>query len=338
MAMQCIRRIVCGLSMLLAAGPLAAQQGPTPPDGVVDMATVQVTGVQPGPGLWKVTAPQGHVVWILGIVSPLPAGVDWRPDEVERTIAGVDHVLGEPGFKVDPQVGLLKGLTLLPLARRTARDPQGRTLQQVLPAPTYARWLQLKQVYLGSDRSVEKERPLVASGRLYQAFLKRNGLRDGRQVDKALQRLYKARGLQPEVLKITLRIDDARATLKELQVTEVDDRACFERTLDTVEFQAPVLRERANAWALGDVAALRRLSASTMAQTCREVLQESAFVRRRGWSDLPEQVRQRWLQGVDRALQQHAATFATVPVSLLLGEGYLQALQQRGYVVEAPPE
>ncbi|WP_312707110.1 TraB/GumN family protein [Stenotrophomonas sp.] len=338
MAMQCTRTIVCGLWMLLAAGPLAAQQGPTPPDGVVDMATVQVTGEQPGPGLWKVTAPQGHVMWILGIVSPLPAGVEWRPDEVERTIAGVDHVLGEPGFKVDPQVGLLKGLTLLPLARRTARDPQGRTLQQVLSAPTYARWLQLKQMYLGTDRSVEKERPLVASGRLYQAFLKRNGLRDGKQVDKALQRLYKVRGLQPEVLKVTLKIDDARATLKELQVTEVDDRACFERTLDTVEFQAPVLRERANAWALGDVAALRRLSGSTMAQTCREVLQDSAFVRRRGWSDLPEQVRQRWLQGVDRALQQHAATFATVPVSLLLGEGYLQALQQRGYVVEAPPE
>ncbi|AWH32744.1 TraB/GumN family protein [Stenotrophomonas sp. SAU14A_NAIMI4_8] len=339
MARRRMRRMVLGLSvLLLATGPLGALQRPPPADGVVDMATVQVTGEQPGPGLWKVTAPQGHVLWILGTVSPLPAGVEWRPDEVERTIAGVDHVLGEPGFKVDAQVGLLKGLTLLPLARRSARDPQGRTLQQVLSAPTYERWLQLKQTYLGSDRGVEKERPLVASGRLYQAFLKRNGLRDGKQVDKALQRLYKARDLQPEALKVTLKIDDARATLKELQVTEVDDRACFERTLDTVEFQAPVLRERANAWALGDVAALRRLSGSAMAQTCREVLQESAFVRRRGWSNLPEQVRQRWLQGVDNALQKHAATFATVPVSLLLGEGYLQALQQRGYQVEAPPE
>ncbi|MNJ03566.1 hypothetical protein D3C73_1639400 [compost metagenome] len=61
-------------------------------------------------------------------------------------------------------------------------------------------------------------------------------------------------------------------------------------------------------------------------------------MRRRGWGDMPQQVRTRWLQGVDAALTHHAGTFATVPVSLLLGEGYLDALVQRGYQVEAPPE
>lgn len=326
------------LGLMLATGPAAAQQAPALTGPVVDMDTVQVTGEQPGPGLWKVTAPQGHVLWILGTVSPLPSGVQWRSDEVERTIAGVDHVLGDPGFSLDAKIGVFKGLTLLPLAMKTARDPQGRTLDQILPAATYARWLGLKQTYMGNDRGVEKDRPLVASGRLYQAFLKRNGLRDGKQVKEALGRAYKARDLKPEDVQVKLKVDDIRGTLKELQATEVDDRACFERTLDTVEFQAPVLRERANAWALGDVAALRRLSGSAMAQTCRELLQDSAFVRRRGWGDMPQQVRTRWLQGVDAALTHHAGTFATVPVSLLLGEGYLDALVQRGYQVEAPPE
>ncbi len=332
----------CGLvlAMWLAAGPVLAQPAPPPAgsDTVVDLDTVQVTGEQPGPGLWKVTGPQGHVLWILGTVSPLPARVEWRSDDVERTIAGVDHVLGDPGFGLHAKIGFFKGLTLLPLAKKTARDPQGRTLDQLLPAPTYVRWLGLKQTYLGNDRSVEKERPLVASGRLYRAFLKRNGLRDSKQVKDALKRVYKAHDLQPEDVQVKLKIDDIRGALKELQASEVDDRACFERTLDTVEFQAPVLRERANAWALGDVTALKRLSSSTMAQSCREMLQDSEFVRRRGWSNLPQQVRARWLQAADAALAKHAGTFATVPVSQLLGEGYLEELTQRGYVIEAPPE
>lgn len=326
------------MALLPAFGPVAAQPASPPSAPVVDMATVQVTGEQPGPGLWKVTGPQGHVLWILGTVSPLPARVDWRSDEVERTIAGVDHVLGDPGFGLDAKIGFFKGLTLLPLAMKTARDPQGRTLDQTLPAPTYARWLALKKTYLGNDRGVEKDRPLVASGRLYQAFLKENGLRENKPVKEALKRAYKARGLEPEDVQVKLKVDDLRGTLKELQATEVDDRACFERTLDAVEFQAPVLRERANAWALGDIAALRRLSTSSMAQTCREMFQDSDFVRRRGWNNLPQQVRARWLQGADAALSRHAGTFATVPVSLLLGEGYLDALAQRGYQIEAPPE
>lgn len=327
--------------LVLAVGVSAAAQSapPAPPGGaVVDLDTVQVTGEQPGPGLWKVTDAQGHVLWILGTVSPLPARMEWRSDEVERTIAGVDHVLGEPGFGLDAKIGFFKGLTLLPLAKKTTRDPQGRTLDQLLPAPTYARWLGLKQSYLGNDRGVEKDRPLVASNRLYQAFLKRNGLRDGRQVRDALKRVYKAHGLAPEDVQVKLKVDDIRGALKELQASEVDDRACFERTLDTVEFQASVLRERANAWALGDVAVLKRLASSPMAKSCRETLQDSEFVRRRGWSNMGQQVRARWVQAAEASLGRHAATFATVPVSLLLGEGYLEELSQRGYVIEAPPE
>lgn len=323
------------LAALLAVGvPAAAQEAP-----VRDMATVQVTGEQPGPGLWKVSAPNGHVLWLLGTVTPLPAGVQWRSDQVELVIASADHVLSAPGWAPDMKVGLVRGLTLLPLAMKSAKDPQGRSLQQIVSAPAYARWLALKQVYLGRDRGVEKKRPMIASGELYMAFLKRNGLRESREVSESLERLYKDRGLTPEDARVKLAISDPRSALKELQTTEVDDRACFERTLDTVEYQAPVLRERANAWAAGDVAALRRLAASTMAQTCMGVVHDSEFARRRGWSDLPQQTRTQWLGRADAALAAHASTFSTVPVSLLLGpEDYLGALGARGYVIEAPPE
>jgi len=333
--------ISCGITLAAALlAPLSvAAQAATPEGPVVDMAAVQVTGEQPGPGLWKVSNAQGHVLWLLGTVAPLPAGVTWRSDQVQQVIATSDHVLGPPGWTPDVKLGLLRGLTLLPLAMKTAKDPQGRTLQQIVAPETYARWLGLKATYLGRDGGVEKKRPMIASGELYMAFLKRQGLRDSGQVTEALERAYKANKLQPEEARVKLPIADARGALKELQGTEVDDRACFERTLDTVEFQAPVLRERANAWASGDIRALRRLAVMSMARTCRDVVQDSAFARSRGWNDLPQQARTQWVGLADKALAQHASTFSTVPVSLLLGpEDYLGALRARGYEIEPPPE
>ncbi|WMJ68395.1 TraB/GumN family protein [Stenotrophomonas sp. 24(2023)] len=334
------------LQLALAGAVAAAPPTPAPPavppavvPPVVDLATLQVTGEQPGPGLWKVTTPQGHVLSILGTVTPIPAGVQWRSDEVRQAIAGADHVLGSPGWTLDMDVGFFKGLTLLPLARSAMRDPEGRTLQQQLPAATYARWEGLKQSYLGRDRGVEKERPMIASGRLYTAFLKGNGLRNGSEVSDALKAAYKARGLKSEDTRLKLKVDDARAALKEMQATDLDDAACFERTLDVVEFQAPVLRERANAWALGDVAALRRLSMAETVRTCVESIEDSSIARRRGWTNLEARGKAQWLAKVDAALATHAQTFATVPVSLLVGpSNYIDALVARGYQLEAPPE
>ena len=334
--------IGCGATLaalLLLASPRVIAQEVTAAAPVVDMAAVQVTGEQPGPGLWKVSNAQGHVLWLLGTVAPLPAGVTWRSDQVQQVIAASDHVLGPPGWTPDVKIGLLRGLTLLPLAMKTARDPQGRTLQQIVAPDAYARWLGLKATYLGRDGGVEKKRPMIASGELYMAFLKRQGLRDSGQVAEALERAYKANRLEPEDARVKLPIDDARAALKELQGTEVDDRACFERTLDTVEFQTAVLRERANAWAAGDIGALRRLAVMSMARTCRDVVQDSAFARSRGWNDLPQRARAQWVGLADKALAQHASTFSTVPVSLLMGpDDYLGALRARGYAIEPPPE
>jgi len=341
------------LSTLLLAGPLAAQApataaGSTPaatgstaatPGPVVDMATLQVSGERPGPGMWKVSNAQGHVLWLLGTVSPVPAGVQWRSTEVNAVIAQADHVLGAPGWGMGFDVGFFKGLTLLPLARRTVRDPQGRTLQEQLPPALYNRWLQLKPTYLGRDRGVEKERAMVASGRLHAAFLKRNGLGGPKQLRQALQDQFKANKLTAEDTRLILKIDDARATLKEMQATALDDRACFERTLDVVEYQAPVLRERANAWALGDVAALRRLANTAMLKTCMESAEDTDFAQRRGWTNLDARARAQWLQRVDAALAAHGTTFGTIAVNLLLGsDDYLGALQARGYTIESPPE
>ena len=92
-------------AMLLA--PLHAQQAaqvppaatapsaPLPDDGIRTEATVVVTGEQPGPGLWLVRN-GAHDLWILGTLTPLPAGMQWQSSQVEQVIASAQEVIRTP--------------------------------------------------------------------------------------------------------------------------------------------------------------------------------------------------------------------------------------------------
>lgn len=327
--------------LICLAGIGAASAAPVPvvpakPD-VIDLAPVLVSGVQPGPGLWKVTAPNGNALWILGTVSPLPAKLEWRADEVQAVIASAQEVLGPPGWTVEPDIGFFKGLTLLPAAMKAARDPHGRTLREVLPPDLYARWAVLKRRYLGRDAGVEKDRPLVASARLYGEALEEVGLSGRSLVTKVIEKAAKARGLKPVPTRVGLRIDNPRQALKEVRATALDDVTCFQRTLDVVEHQLPVLAARANAWSQGDVEALSRLSVQSQYVACVDAVVGSTFGKRRGLADLDIQARQKWLVAARGSLQRNAVTFASVPVSaLVIPGGYLDLLREAGYAVESP--
>ena len=141
------------MSFLLGAVPGAAMaqaEPPVPLDGdgeVVDMAPVLVAGVQPGPGLWRVSK-DDHVLYILGTQSPLPRDIDWDAREVREVLDEAGAVLGSPGLSVDADVGFFRGLTLVPSAMKAMRNPGGATLDKVLPPELYARWLPLKQQYV----------------------------------------------------------------------------------------------------------------------------------------------------------------------------------------------
>lgn len=326
---------VLALAVWCAAG--AQAQAPTGGPAVVDLAPVVVFGVQPGPGMWKVTGSDGHALWILGTVSPLPAKLDWRADEVQAVIASADEVLGPPGWKVDADIGVFKGLTLLPSAMKAAHDPQGRRLDEILPAALYARWLPLKQRYMGRDRGVEKDRPLVAAARLYGDALKSVGLGGGTPVTRVLEKAYKARGLKPVPTRVAIRVEDPRAALKEMRSSTLADAACFQRTLDVVEHQLPLLVERANAWAVGDTEALQQLAVQSQYDACVGAIADSEFGRRRGLGGVDQQAADKWVQMARAALGRNATTFAVVPVALLVQPGgYLARLEQAGFEVQAP--
>ncbi|HEY5808702.1 MAG TPA: TraB/GumN family protein, partial [Povalibacter sp.] len=123
---------------------------------------VLVTGEQPGPGLWKVSRGE-HTLWILGTYTPLPKKFKWRSKGVEALIAESQELLTSGSVDADANIGFFKALTLLPAALAVRKNPDGKTLQEVLPSEVYAKWLEVNKKYIGNDRGIEKFRPLFAA-------------------------------------------------------------------------------------------------------------------------------------------------------------------------------
>ena len=299
---------------------------------------VLVTGQQPGPGLWKVTRPgdpEGHVLWVLGNYSPLPRKLVWRPTEVEATIRASQEVIAPPS--IDASVGPLGGITLLPSLIGVRNNPDGRRLAELVPGALYARWLPLKRRYLGDDDDVERWRPIFAASELYEAALDRSGLVPHAgvwpQVEKFARRAD-VRIVEPE---IEVKVEKPRAAIKEFKRMPLDDIECFERTLTRLETDLELMRERANAWAVGDVERLVRLAPVARATACIGVLLQSSIAQERGFGDVIDRARRAWLRAVEEALARNASTLAVTSVDeLLRPDGHFERLRRAGYVVEAP--
>ena len=324
-----------------AVMPAMAQEPAAATTPVVDMEAVVVTGVQPGPGMWR-ESKDGHTLYILGTQSPLPRGMTWDAAETRLVLAQAGAVLGSPGVTVDADVGFFRGLTLAPSAFKAMKNPDGQTLDQVLPPELYARWSVLKQRYLGRDRGVEKRRPLIAVYELYKAALEDNGLREGGVVGPVIDKGLKERGLERTSTLLKLKIDDPREALADFRKEGLkpEDLACFSGTLDIIERNLPQIVARANAWAVGDLDALRTMpSGRSQVLACLSAWTRTETARKRGLVDIDARVRASWLSSVDAAVAAHPVSFATLSIDeLLRDDGYLAELRRRGYHVQAPDE
>ena len=335
--------LVC--AMAWANVPSASAQdhaaASTEPDAsVVDLDAVVVSGVQPGPGLWRVSRDDGHVLYILGTQSPLPRDIRWQADEVRQVLGQAGAVLGSPGVTIGADIGFFRGLTLMPSALKAMKNPDGATLDEVLPPDLYQRWSVLRQRYLGHDRGVEKKRPLIAAYELYRAALEKNGLKQGGVVGPVIDRVLKPRDLKTTSTLLKLKVDDPREALADFRKEGLgpQDLECFGGTLDIIERDLPTITARANAWATGDLDALRAMPRlRRQIDTCLSAWTATDVARKNGLTDVEPRVRATWLAAADKALQEHAVSFALLPIDELLDDnGYLGQLRQRGYQVLAP--
>lgn len=321
---------------LLLAGSAHAVEPSTTSDASLE--TIVVTGEQPGPGLWKVSK-GGHVMWVLGTLSPLPKRMEWRTAEIERRIGESQEVLLGPRVKMEANVGFFGRLALLPSLVGIRDNPGDAKLVEVLPAPLYERWRVLKQRYIGRSNKVEQWRPIFAARELYESAIRHAGLVEKPLITDAVRAAASEAGIPLTPVLLEVGIDAPKAALKDFKKAELDDQECFRLTLERVDTDLARMAERANAWSTGDLAALRALPHVDEMGPCRAAITKLALMRERGLDDIEARLRGAWLDAATNALARDATSFALLPMHLVVGtDGYVAELRRRGYTVVAPDE
>lgn len=336
-----IKRLTPALLALALAGPACAQTAsvtaPAAPDLVAEAGAqekVLVVGQRPGPGLWKVSKGE-HVLWIFGTYGPLPSKMTWRSQQVETILAQSQEAIANPS--ASPKIGILKSLSLAPHLFGLTKNPDGATLKQLLPADVYARWEVMRKKYM-ADADMEHVRPLFAAEGLYGAGLEKAGLTTKGEVSKAIGELVKKSKIKVTSVSIEFAVDDPAAALKMFKRAPLDDAACLSKTIGRLESDIEGMKERANAWAKGDLAEIRKLDFDDRENACKDAMMRSAAMRSALKVDeIEPQLRAAWLAAADKALANNASTFAILSIKKLLDpKGVVADLQGKGYQVEIP--
>lgn len=318
-----------------SAEPMVEDNTPNP-DNVKVLDVMVVTGAQPGPGMWKVSKGE-NVMWIMGTQSPLPKKMEWVSREVKSKIAESDEVLFETSVSVSTDQGVFRNMLLIPSLFGARKNPNDAELKDVLSPELYQRWRVLKAKYIGRDNGIEKWRPIFAAQELYEKAIEKSGLSSKNIVRPVVEDVveeYKKKIIRP---KIDVKLTKPKEAIKEFSKNSLADIECFSKTMDRLETDLSGMIDRGNAWSIGDVAALKNISATEQNQSCISALTNAAISQKRGLSDIRQRATSAWLAAADTALGKNKSTFAILPVSeMFKPNGLLASLRAKGYQIEEP--
>lgn len=324
------------LAAALAAAALLcpAISAAAAPEGTVTApisAPVQVviSGRYRGPKLWRVSK-GGHELWVLGTVAPLPKRMVWQTEDIQRLLRQTQEVI--PAW---PSVSIgfhpFIALHVYALWRKAQTNPDHLPLQAVLPPPLYARFGALKLRYAPHDQRIEQLRPILAARRLYDDTLAASDLTPRNDIQRTVLEL--ARQESVPIHQDKLFVKDPVNVMRDLtSIPRSAEIACLQSVVTRLETDVGPMQARARAWALGDVALLRRLPHVDNRDTCLDAVSGSARVRA-----LLAQAQQDWMSAAVQALDQNSTTLALQSMDLLLGpDGTLATFERMGYRVEGP--
>jgi hypothetical protein len=350
--LRSIRAVVAGACLVAWLGLPAAvlAENATPPEAgavpaedvaadVQTLDTVVVSGRAPGPGLWRVGGQDGRVLWVLGVLSPVPAGMDWDSTRVAALVARADEVLWEPYYTVDVDTGFFGRLRLGYGMWRARGNPGGRTLGDVLPEPLYRRWSRARERLLPRDGGVERDRPIVAAAALLDAAIADAGMTGRDRVLAPVLEAVEAHDVPVRTpgVEVELPPGVAKQAVRALRATSLDDVACLEATLDAIDNDLPRMITNANAWAAGRLDRIRFDDLERRRALCTDALTNARFAREHGIPDIRASIADRWLAEARSALDRNTVTVAVVSLADLVGpEGYVARLETLGYEVRRP--
>lgn len=300
----------------------AEAQSPGPSTEALEELTV--TGDRTGPGLWHVH--QGsEELWILGSLSPLPKGITWRANEVEQRLDHTQVVLVQKPI----EIGIVRILWLLITERKVLMLSGGKRLKDVMPPALYARFAVQRARYVKDQAKWERFRPLVAAGLLQRDAFDSAGLSARLDLGAAVRKLANEKRIAVQEVKIA-GVGDIMEALKTM--TPATENACVDASLATIERDLPRLKERAKAWATGNVERIESLPEPAEVDACLAALDAGSAA-----GDLPERIRRSWLEALEATLRSGKPALAVANMDMLIQKGgLLDRLRAAGYQIDAP--
>ncbi|MFC4313124.1 TraB/GumN family protein [Steroidobacter flavus] len=310
-------RVCCVLFYWLLPAAVFASEMSTPV-GVPE--EVLVLGEQPGPGLWKVSK-GSHTLWILGTYVPTPRGMVWRSKQVEAVIAASNEVLG-------PYSASLRVKDAKPY------QSQGRKLKEVLPRKVYARWRSLRDKYIGDDPETEKLLPTAAALLLRSRAYERIGLSYG---DDVWRRIYQVAGANAvPIRRLDYEMGPVPSDKGSSRRSRENSVKYLVETMDRLEADMTQARDRANAWALGDMDVLRTL-VDADASYAQSLAYSWPFLSQEQVGQLQLEAENKLLSALERALNRNETTLVVLPIHVVSrGKSVVASLRAAGYGVAEP--
>ncbi len=309
---------LCVALMGLAPSPPVA--APDPNESAV-VQELEVVGRYPGPPLWTVRRGAGEVV-VMGALSPLPHMLEWNSHRLERLMDGAQEVLLPPTGRVGPL-----DVVYILFHAGDFRLPAGRTLWDEITPEQRRRFDSLRLQAKTDAKRYEKLKPVLAGLTLAGDFEKAAGLSSAKP-GSTVKRLAEAHHLRTREEGGIPVIDLFRAGAK---MDAAANRACLDAELTETEHDASRARPLADAWANGDLKAVKAELGVDSVNAC---LAGTA-----GLQGFIDKLTRDAAGSIDAALKRGGRTIAVVDLRLLLhANGVLDRLKADGADITVPRE
>lgn len=313
-----MKLILSQILLAIALGGVAAAQ--TPPVQDWSPETIVVSAHRPGPLFWRVSR-GGAEVWILGLVGPMPDGLEWDHSGLEQVIDGAKLVLLQPRA----QVGLFEGLWFLMTDRSSLELPNDEHLETILPAPLKERFVAARTKLHRDGGRYEDDVPAWAGFMLYRDFLHDADL-TADEPGKTVERLANHKDVPVHPIGTY----EALPIVKDVgKMSDAASQLCLRDALSDIEAEDVHQKAAAEAWAKGDLAGMKANYSESTIFACLQQIPSFAAMWTQGVADTTK--------AIDAALAQDGKTVMVVNLGgLLRKDGILERLRAQGIKVEAP--
>lgn len=278
----------------------------------VVLVSTPVFGQQPGRHfMWKVEGPGGATAYLLGSLHVLTA-------EYYPLSATINKAFAESKTLVEEvDIDEASDPTIMMAALSKAMLTDGRTLDQIIAPELYAEVKKRADAAGLPMIAVQRMKPWLVAITLMVPSLQAAGFKPELGVDRHFFDRAKDSGMKRQGLEtMAYQLDRFDALPPKVQ------EALLKTTIEELDQQVAGVKEMAQAWSFGDVAAIEKFSLTEM-KNAPELYQLLLVERNNNW-----------IPHVEACLKQNAGCFIVVGAAHLVGPDGLPALlTKKGYKV-----